>query len=359
MTNETMKKLVEKRNYLFLGMCCFVHIFLMILFAVIGITGMVLLNVFSALFYIFIFFIKKDFSENSIVASYFEIIFFATLSTIMLGRQAGFVLYIVGMISVVFYLAYHHQNKRFIYQGIGALVVLSLVIMEPQYSGFFAGYKAVIGPHGRLFYIMNLLITLVTVVIVSFLYAQEINQMNREIVEINAELDYQASHDELTGLLNRHEMNRYLDEIANTKTKQVMVAMMDVDDFKKINDTYGHGAGDLVLKAIAGLMKKYLKDFKVARWGGEEFLVVSELCDRKQSFSIMKEFHSAVEELTLDYENQKIEIYITVGLVYGGDPGKINHLILEADNLLYIGKKNGKNRILTYDNIQEFKQEGY
>lgn len=347
---------IDNRNRLFLGMCYVVHFLLMILFAFLGIWGMVILNAISFIFYTVIVMMKRNFSENAVVAAYFEIIFFATLSTIMVGRQAGFLLYIVGMISVVFYLSYNHGNKRFIYQGIGVVFVLALFLSEPVTKNLFVTYKEMIEPYCRSLYFMNLLVTLLTVLIVSFLYAHEINRMNREIVDMAAEMDYMATHDELTGLLNRHEMNHYIDEVSNSHLRHFIVAMMDVDDFKIINDNYGHGGGDLVLVTISKLIDEHLSDFRVARWGGEEFLLISDNYSWEEGIAKVEQFHKAVSCTKVAYQGKDITMHLTIGAVPGKDTRDISHLILEADNLLYIGKSSKKDCVVTYDNMDCYKK---
>ncbi len=150
-------------------------------------------------------------------------------------------------------------------------------------------------------------------------------------------------------------MNQYIDHIYEKNHTPILVAMMDVDDFKKLNDGYGHVAGDLVLREIAKLMEIYLQDFKVARWGGEEFLVISTRLEKEDGYHKIEVFHKAVQKMRLEYEKKPLDVHVTVGISYGNNPKEINHLILEADNLLYIGKSHNKDCIVTYENVNEYK----
>lgn len=354
MKRDTLDQIAALRNHLFLYMCLCVHIFLCVLFSFLHIWGMAGLNLISLCCYVFMMFIRKDFSQDSIVASYFEIIAFAAISTIMLGRQAGFQLYIVGMISVVFYLAYDKENRRFIYQWIGCAVVILLVILDPVIRNAFENYKEMVSPYARHLYLLNLVITLATVIIISFLYAQELSRMNREFTDITDELDYKATHDQLTGLYNRYHMTRVIDELEESRQKALIISMIDVDDFKKINDEYGHGFGDDVLCMIAKMAKEHLKDFHVARWGGEEFLCISENLDWEHGKQALENFRDMIEQQKLSCKGETVGITVTLGVVSGPMPEEIDHLIKKADDLLYIGKNSNKNCVVTQENKAEY-----
>ena len=353
LSEETIKWLVKKKNNLFLWMCLGVHILLLLLFLYLQIWGVSVLNILSVVFYVFLI-LKKDFSSRAIVATYFEIIIFAFLATIMLGRQAGFLLYIVGMISVVFYLAYSHGNRRFVYQGIGVAMAIAVAASEPLFHPVFLEYKQKILPYSNRLFVMNLIVTVVTLAVISYLYAQEINYMTQEITKMNSELDYKASHDPLTRLMNRYFMGQYLDEIQQDMDKQVVVGMMDIDDFKKLNDTYGHGAGDAALMMLAHMARKHLKLFRVARWGGEEFLLVGENIEWEKACVAVKVFHTELQKREIQYENHTFTIHVTVGLYSGSTDRNLQQMIGEADRLLYTGKNATKNCIVTKDNVQKY-----
>lgn len=334
---------VDRRNHLFLGMCLCVHCFMFLLFAFLHIHGMVILNAVSISFYVYEIFIRKDFTCDAIVCTYFEIIFFSTIATLLVGRQAGFLLYIVGMISVVFYLAYSHENRRFLYQFIGCVMVLILVVAEPLTAHLFTDYKEQLAAYSRNLYFLNLVITLVTVIIISFLYAQELNRMTSELQLLNMKLDYKASHDQLTGLMNRNSMMQYMDSL---KQQNVVVGMMDVDDFKKINDQYGHITGDLVLQTIAALLKENLPGYAVARWGGEEFLIVIANQTMAKTLQQLEHFHKQVQAAVIPFEDTTIRVHVTIG-VSEGNLAEIDSIIAEADARLYKGKKSTKNCIIS------------
>lgn len=123
---KTVQWITDRRNLIFLIACLIIHAAYAVIFHIIGIRFLTTLNIFSCCFYSFYLFIKKDTSEKSMLATYFEILFFSVMSELALGPNYGFYLYIIGMSATVFYLLPSYVNKRFLYQFIGIALVLVL-----------------------------------------------------------------------------------------------------------------------------------------------------------------------------------------------------------------------------------------
>jgi diguanylate cyclase (GGDEF)-like protein len=123
--------------------------------------------------------------------------------------------------------------------------------------------------------------------------------------------------------------------------KDHYIAMIDVDDFKKINDVYGHIAGDEVLKKIAEAMNDVCRDCKVSRWGGEEFLILTD-----DGTETIEKLRKTVEDIRLEYEGREIKVTITAGVEEKDKSVALNKWIVAADEKLYIGKQNGKNTVV-------------
>lgn len=157
-----------------------------------------------------------------------------------------------------------------------------------------------------------------------------------------------AEHDELTGLYNRYGFNKKLDELyKKPESKPVAVIMMDLDYFKKVNDVYGHSAGDLVLKNVASkLVYVFVNQSLYCRWGGEEFnaFVYAENIDPLQ---LAEQIRKVIETSIVMYEGKEIKITLSIGVCITNDMSrtKISKLINTADKCMYISKKSGKNRI--------------
>ena len=123
-----------------------------------------------------------------------------------------------------------------------------------------------------------------------------------------------------------------------------VVAMIDLDDFKKINDIHGHNAGDYVLKKTAELMKETCSESTISRWGGEEFLILfNENTDINE---ILEKLRLAVDSYNYIYDGEKIKVSVTIGFARRENINSIDKWIQEADDKLYIGKKSGKNIVV-------------
>lgn len=156
-----------------------------------------------------------------------------------------------------------------------------------------------------------------------------------------------SGRDLLTELYNRQGMYSELESNEKYKTaKRFGVIMFDVDDFKHVNDKYGHGVGDLVLKEFAAMLKEKF-DLLICRWGGEEFIMI--YADSSLSEADFEEFKYEVSQKTF-YAGEAFNITISAGFCEAPKfvPEDIDLMIQKADEALYIAKSNGKNRIVNY-----------
>lgn len=156
-------------------------------------------------------------------------------------------------------------------------------------------------------------------------------------------------HDPLTNLYNRRSGQYYFDEVkkkAQTAQTPFSVVLGDIDFFKKVNDTYGHEAGDIVLKNVAMKLRTLTKERGYAiRWGGEEFLLILENSDLEQSAAIMEGFLEEIRAMVNDFGDTQIKITMTFGIAC--DPARtLNALAADADEKLYYGKEHGRNQIV-------------
>ncbi len=179
-------------------------------------------------------------------------------------------------------------------------------------------------------------------------------ELLRKIEEIEAlqqQLRQQAIHDPLTGLYNR----RFLEETLGRELAQAQrihesmsLAMIDIDRFKSINDTYGHGVGDLFLIALGDMLEHKTRAGDVAcRYGGEEFIVVMPGAPLEVAAKRINEFRQAFSALKIDVAGQSISVTFSAGVagfpLHGTDEKTI---IAEADRALYGAKEAGRNRVI-------------
>jgi len=173
------------------------------------------------------------------------------------------------------------------------------------------------------------------------------------IQRISDQLAYQATHDELTGLRNRREFERRLEElIANSdfKIHEHALCFLDLDQFKVVNDTCGHVAGDALLKEISRLLHSQVRhNDLVARLGGDEFGIILVNCPIKQAVLIAENIKNTIKQYQCTWEQHVFDIGVSIGLVpvVSADcaPAEI---MINADTACYIAKDNGKNRVHVY-----------
>ena len=180
--------------------------------------------------------------------------------------------------------------------------------------------------------------------------ADEIGELARYSVRVRENLRDMVERDPMTSLLNRRSCMKHLDELRDTGTGYSVV-MGDIDFFKKINDTYGHAAGDFVLKTVSSM----LRDCACAnggwavRWGGEEFLLIFPDNTINNTLPHIEDLLSEIRAANPEYEGEKIAITMTFGISDTSDGKNPEKTINEADARLYYGKKNGRNRIVSND----------
>jgi len=163
-----------------------------------------------------------------------------------------------------------------------------------------------------------------------------------------------AMKDQLTGLYNRH----YLLEMANRRVARAMrqkvavsVLILDVDHFKQINDTRGHVVGDLVLKALAGLLLTLCRQEDIlARFGGEEFLIFFDECDERNAAKIAERIRQKIENL----KPTGIPISASMGIAQlkTGQEG-FTELVKRADDAMYYAKDTGRNKVISYSQLPQ------
>jgi len=159
-----------------------------------------------------------------------------------------------------------------------------------------------------------------------------------------------ANRDYLTKMYNRNYFDNKFESILNsTKTDTVNVLLMDIDHFKRFNDTYGHLAGDEVLRKVSSLIQGCIRDDDVlARYGGEEFVLILSNTDHEHALAVAERIRLTIQNSELIYKEEKINITISVGMTSlkcGENFVSRDRLTDEADAALYESKNNGRNRV--------------
>jgi diguanylate cyclase (GGDEF)-like protein len=176
--------------------------------------------------------------------------------------------------------------------------------------------------------------------------------LQADLIESREKLRFQATHDSLTGLWNRASvldmLHREMDR-ANRNEGFTGVLMLDLDHFKRVNDKYGHLAGDAVLKSAADRIAEMVRPYDiVGRYGGEEFLVVLPNCDIEQSRQTAERICAAVGEVPILLGNREIRVTVSIGATAcAANTFQENQLLAIADIALYKAKDAGRNCAFT------------
>ncbi len=170
---------------------------------------------------------------------------------------------------------------------------------------------------------------------------------------LNHKLSYQATHDALTGLINRVEFE-YLTDVILQESKGTLrqhgLCYMDLDQFKVINDTCGHLAGDELLKQLATLLKSQLRDSDiVSRLGGDEFGIIFRDCEIEKAEEILESLRESISTQRFNWDNKSFNMSVSAGLVaFSGHSGSLYDLFSSVDSACYVAKEQGRNRVHVY-----------
>ncbi|MEO6173305.1 MAG: diguanylate cyclase, partial [Arenimonas sp.] len=179
--------------------------------------------------------------------------------------------------------------------------------------------------------------------------------LSRQLV---AKLSYQASHDPLTGLVNRTEFDRRLRkalESTATLKRHHSMLYMDLDQFKVVNDTRGHIAGDELLKQLCSLLLQGLRaSDTLARLGGDEFGILLENCESEAALQIAEKLRQVVANFTFIWEAQAYSTTVSIGHVHFNDSSlSLADILSKADEACYMAKEKGRNRVHTFQPSDE------
>ncbi|QDF28875.1 GGDEF domain-containing response regulator [Halarcobacter anaerophilus] len=175
----------------------------------------------------------------------------------------------------------------------------------------------------------------------------EMEKKFKEIKDNNTILNKMAITDKLTSIYNRRYIdNKLFESFQNLESfsqKELSVIFIDIDDFKQINDNFGHITGDEVLITFSHIIKKHITNEIFGRWGGEEFIIICNNKNLQQSFNLAEKIRISLEE----YKFNKVhKLTASFGIASYEKGDSVSKLLEKADSNLYIAKDNGKNRVI-------------
>ena len=181
---------------------------------------------------------------------------------------------------------------------------------------------------------------------------EHLRRQKAELAQALEQIRQLATHDDLTGLLNRRAMldRMQLEQRRSLRSgSPLLIAQLDIDHFKAVNDTHGHAAGDLVLQSFADTVRRNVRDTDVlARWGGEEFVLL--LCDTPaaDAVALMERLRQAVQAMQVPVAQggQPITVTVSIGLARHTPADPLAGTLERADRALYAAKAGGRNRVV-------------
>ena len=265
-----------------------------------------------------------------------EVVAHAALTVSTLGWASGFQYYLVPLIPFVMFNDRLASRTVAIISGGVFAVLLALRAFAPE--------GATGGALGLLLRYGNLAIPLLALALVSFYFRRASTIAERR-------MESMAHTDPLTGLLNRRSMEQRLREAAHgfqRTGRAFSLVMADVDRFKRVNDLHGHATGDRVLRAVADLFGERLRGHDaVARWGGEEFLLLLPETDLPAACEVANRLRAAAEARLSNVAGLGDSVTLTFGVAVFDRPMRVDACLKQADEALYAGKAEGRNRVVS------------
>lgn len=305
---------------------------------------------------------------------------------VSLGFAAGY--------GGIFYLAYHNSTKECYYLEL--LLTLAWVVIYVNLFGWSIGvqyfiilliqYTFVTSHIDKIYkYLISLILSIVflvlyfytcnfvpvhildktsvdiiqvfNIVFVCFLESTIISlfcsdslMQEEKLMEYNRKVTHLASVDPLTGLINRRSTKEQISNLIDAGREEVpfiSIAMGDIDFFKKVNDTYGHEGGDIVLKGLAKCFLEETEDVGlVCRWGGEEFLFILPGMNGDDAFEFIEKIRRKIKTITFNIKDEEFHVSMTFGLQEHDFRDSVDTSIDNADRKLYIGKSSGRDKVV-------------
>ena len=184
---------------------------------------------------------------------------------------------------------------------------------------------------------------------------ETLEERERALLEANEKLRYMSQTDALTGLDNRRYLNERIDEMFKHGTRMnesFALVMCDLDKFKSVNDTYGHQAGDEVLKQLAVILKEEAREIdRVGRYGGEEFMMLLPGASLEDAVLFAERVRKHIEAHTFTFEGGTLNRTASFGVSGWPHPDvtSCDSLVRSSDDALYVAKETGRNRVVSFD----------
>lgn len=327
-----------------------VHLSYVAIFGFLSYTILSLYNIGSSLFYLAMFYaIYKRRLRLTALLVHMEVCLFVSVCTVIGGWEIGIYLYLIAITALVYICPFQNQKIPYLFSMLELLLFFILRLYTLRHSPFYAPLGTAAETVLYLYNAGACFAIILFGAIISNLIAA-VNQ--RQLKVENKSLQRLADYDQLTGLLCRRAFLEKLDALTASgwDASSFVLAMGDLDDFKKINDTYGHPCGDYFLCTVSELITVQCgPEALVCRWGGEEFIILFPHASLKEAKAQINSLCQAISHYPFVYENRALHITMTFGLCQGTAGMELGAMVKKADDCLYRGKSLGKNQVVCDD----------
>jgi diguanylate cyclase (GGDEF)-like protein len=199
----------------------------------------------------------------------------------------------------------------------------------------------------KLLIVFICIVSIITVILINLFYFSKIQKYIKKVEHLNIV-------DPMTGLYNRRFLENFIEKLISQAQRQedpITILMIDIDFFKKVNDTYGHDVGDRVITTVAEVLQKSIRKSDLAiRYGGEEFMLLLHSANHKDAYIIAQKIKDTFESIEFHSNNEEnFHKTLSIGISeFPKDADSIWECIKLADKALYVAKTTGRNKIVTY-----------
>ena len=358
---KTMHFLVHNSFLFTVVIMGLVHATLLAVAWISGVRVLAYVNILSVVVYLFCIVLAKFGHMLPVYLSIFlEVTVYSVVATHLIGWDSGSYCFLCSIIPIIIYFG------CFLFQGKSRwIIVTALIVIFTIYVFLYVRYV-----DAKPVYELNHVIRTFLMVFASFMmvfsmifyYATYIYSSESEMGNLerrNRQLSADAQEDVLTNLLNRRGFLPLVESLMrDERSSRFSIAFCDLDNFKRINDSYGHDCGDEVLRHVTKLLKREMHGCEICRWGGEEFIILMREYDLKAAAEKMEDVRRSVEENPTVFYNKRITVTLTIGLEENKNVYKEPEEVIKvSDERMYYGKQHGKN-IVVFEIPERNEQEG-
>ncbi len=334
---------------------CLVHATLLTITFFAGLTPLFYINILSVIVYLFcIVLCKFGHIMPVYISILLEVSVYAILSIYYIGWESSAYCFLFAIVPIIIYFG------CFLFKGSKRWAIVVILALDFMLFITLSIINSVVKPIYDLSYMTKMVMMIFSNFVMFFsiifyntiyIYSSE-SEMN-SLEERNVQLSADAKEDSLTHLLNRRGFLPVVQQLMDEgEQNQFCIAFCDIDNFKRINDSYGHDCGDEVLRHISKLFTKEMSDCEICRWGGEEIVILLKEADYSLARDKMEYLRKVIEYSPTIFYNKRIPATITIGVAQHNDScHEPEDVIKVADARMYYGKQHGKNIVISEDAI--------